>query len=216
MEPSRPLRNALASAVDLILASQNHEGGWRYSPVPADADVSVTVCQVMALRAAWNAGVGDRGTEEASLKAIAYIRRCANGNGSYSYMQGMGGWGEEGASGVPRAGAGAMSLISTGVTDAADRHLGPSLAFLRRHAASHLRSGHYLWYGQYYAAQALFHSPDPADWERYWAVASANLLQRQTVDGTWPSGEGPSPAYGTGMALIILQIPNQYLPILQR
>ncbi len=48
---SRPeLRDALNRAVKLIANSQNNDGGWRYYPQRADADISVTVCQVMALR----------------------------------------------------------------------------------------------------------------------------------------------------------------------
>jgi len=39
-----------------IIESQNAEGGWRYNPRPFDADISVTVCQMMALRSAKNAG----------------------------------------------------------------------------------------------------------------------------------------------------------------
>ena len=49
------LRDCLGQAVEIVIDSQNPEGGWRYQPEPNDADVSVTVCQVMALRAARNA-----------------------------------------------------------------------------------------------------------------------------------------------------------------
>ena len=49
------LRNSLERAVRLIINAQNKEGGWRYEPDSKDADLSVTVCQVMALRAARNA-----------------------------------------------------------------------------------------------------------------------------------------------------------------
>src|SRR5947209_8042835 len=50
------LRGTLHRAVELIINSQNSEGGWRYRPIRADADLSVTICQIMALRAARNAG----------------------------------------------------------------------------------------------------------------------------------------------------------------
>jgi len=56
---------------------------------------------------------------------------------------------------------------------------------------------------------------DGNDWTRYWAAAEPILLRRQWADGVWPQGEA-GPAYGTAMALIILQIPNNDLPILQR
>ena len=48
---SHEIRPKLSAAVDLIVRSQSEQGGWRYEPRPYDADLSVTVCQVMALRA---------------------------------------------------------------------------------------------------------------------------------------------------------------------
>ncbi len=55
---ARPeLREKLAKAVKIIVQSQNKQGGWRYQPVRADADISVTSCEMMALRAARNAGL---------------------------------------------------------------------------------------------------------------------------------------------------------------
>jgi hypothetical protein len=220
MAPDLPVRRALESAIDLILYSQNKEGGWRYNPMPADADISVTICQVMALRAAYNAGVGGHQVVDALDRAVAYVRRCATGNGSFSYQasdNGMGGWGTNGPEGVPRTAAGCMCLISAGITDTADVNLGPALLFLRRNVGAHLHNPtNYFWYGQYYSAQALFHSPDPGDWDAYWQQAVPVILARQDDSGQWTQGEGPGPAYSTAMALIILQIPNNYLPIFER
>jgi hypothetical protein len=219
MAPDQPGRRALEAALDLIYYSQNKEGGWRYSPSPTDADLSVTICQVMALRAAFNAGVGGTQTKETMERALAYVRRCANGNGSFSYQANMGGegWGSTGAEGVPRTAAGVMCLIGMGVSDPKDRNLGPGLQFLRKNVSAHLRAGDgYFWYGQYYASQALFHSPDTKDWDAYWKEAWPTISKRQGRDGQWTQGEGPGPAYATAMALIILQIPNNYLPIFQR
>lgn len=216
MEPSEPVRRSLEAAIDLIHRSQNAEGGWRYQPLPVDADISVTICQVMALRAAWNVGIGGKASVEASARAIAYVRRCATGAGGFSYTASGGSWGTEGAEGVPRAAAGAMSLIGAGISDLADPHLGAAMRFIRRNVPAHLASSNYFWYGEYYAAQAMFHSPEREDWNRYWEQAAPAVLSRQSADGSWPGLEGPGAAYGTAMALIILQIPNQYLPIFQR
>lgn len=216
MEPSEPVRRSLEAAIDLIHRSQNAEGGWRYQPMPIDADISVTICQVMALRAAWNVGIGGKASVDASARAISYVRRCATGGGGFAYTASGGSWGTEGAEGVPRAAAGAMSLIGAGISDVSDPHLGASLRFIRRHVPAHLASTNYFWYGQYYAAQAMFHSPEREDWNRYWDQAAPAILGRQSQDGSWPGLEGPGAAYGTAMALIILQIPNQYLPIFQR
>jgi hypothetical protein len=51
------IREKLTKAVQLIVNTQNDEGGWRYQPVRRDADIWVTICQVMALRAARNGGI---------------------------------------------------------------------------------------------------------------------------------------------------------------
>src|SRR5258708_3367768 len=51
------IREKLEKAVRLIVDTQNNEGGWRYQPMRRDADLSVTVCQINALRAARNAGI---------------------------------------------------------------------------------------------------------------------------------------------------------------
>lgn len=213
--PEQPVRRALETAIDLIHKAQNQEGGWRYTPTPIDADISVTICQVMALRGAYNVGVGGQSSQDAIGRAIAYVRRCSLPDGSFSYTA-RGGGGRGGADAVPRAAAGAMSLIGAGTVDPADRTLGPALAFLRRQVDAHLAgNGDHYWYGQYYAAQALFHSPSGEDWTRYWDRAWPIIAGRQGMEGTWTSDEGGA-AYGTAMALVILQIPNNYLPIFQR
>ncbi len=214
-----PVRRALEAAVDCIHRAQNREGGWRYTPFPNDADLSVTICQVMALRAAYNVGIGGEATVEAVRRAVEYVRSCQNGDGSFAYLRQSVGQGGTGPEGVPRTAAGIMSLVTSGVTDLADQSLGPAYAMLRRQWRDHLQlpgAQNFYWYGQYYTAQALFHSGDPDDWRAYWDAAQPALLARQGADGLWLEGEGPGPVYPTAMALIILQIPNEYLPIFQR
>ena len=51
------VRLVLQRAVDFIVDVQNEEGGWRYEPFAAESDMSIVVCQVMALRAARNIGI---------------------------------------------------------------------------------------------------------------------------------------------------------------
>lgn len=220
MTLERKVRRSLEAAIDLIHKAQNSEGGWRYSPAPIEADISVTICQAMALRAAYNVGVGGATSKSALDRAVGYVRRCSNSDGSFGYMAGgrAGSWGTEGADGVPRAAAGAMTLMHAGIYRADDAVLGPALVFLRKHVEDHLRGqGNWYWYGQYYAAQAMFESPDRADWDRYWAKAWPLIVSRQGADGLW---SGPDTSYGapfnSAMALIILQIPDNYLPILLR
>ena len=84
MSPRPELREKLAKAVKIIVNSQNKEGGWRYQPVRADADISVTVCEIMALRAARNAGLFV--PNETIDRAIDYVKRSQNADGGFMYM----------------------------------------------------------------------------------------------------------------------------------
>ena len=47
----------LRKAIALTVKCQNDAGGWRYQPMKSDADLSITICQIMALRAARDAGI---------------------------------------------------------------------------------------------------------------------------------------------------------------
>ena len=51
------VRDKLQKAIDFIVKSQNAEGGWRYEPYAVESDMSIVVCQVLALRAARNIGI---------------------------------------------------------------------------------------------------------------------------------------------------------------
>ncbi len=199
------VHEALVKAVRLIEGSQNHEGGWRYNPVPYDADVSVTICQVMALRSARNAGLSV--PKETIDRAIAYVRQCQNpADGGFKYMLNSGG------SAFPRSAAGVAALYYAGVYD--DDAITKGLTYLRR-GTNHVAfrtSGHY-FYGHYYAAQAMFLAGGEY-WEQWFPQIREQLVARQLADGSWNSGHGEP--YGTSMSLLILQIPNRLLPIFQK
>ncbi|MFQ5495802.1 MAG: prenyltransferase [Phycisphaerae bacterium] len=201
---NRPeVRESLRRAVRLIVNTQNEEGGWRYQPVRADADISVTVCQIMALRAARNAGVYvDKTVID---RAIQYVHKSQNLDGGFKYMLSSGG------SAFARSGAGVAALQYAGVYggDEIDR----GLAYLKRFTPPSEQSvGHY-FYGHYYGAQAMFLAGD-AYWQAWWPKIRAELLEKQSPEGYWRGQAGKE--YGTAMALIVLQMPNRLLPIFQR
>jgi hypothetical protein len=201
---NRPdVRETLRKAVRLIVNTQNEEGGWRYQPVRADADLSVTVCQVMALRAARNTGVYvDKGVVDA---AIDYVRSSQNPDGGFRYMLTSGG------SAFARSAAGVATLQYAGVYkgEAVER----GLEYIRRFAPPQEQTvGHY-FYGHYYAAQAMFLAGDE-EWHAWWPAIRAELFEKQSPEGFWRGQAGQE--YGTAMALIILQMPNRLLPIFQK
>ncbi len=78
------IREKLRKAVQLIIDTQNNEGGWRYQPVKHDADLSVTICQINALRAARNAGLYvPKDTVDACIR---YVKQSQNPDGGFRYM----------------------------------------------------------------------------------------------------------------------------------
>lgn len=200
------VRDALVKAVDLIVGTQNDEGGWRYNPLPYDADISVTVCQIMALRSARNAGI--KVPKQTIDRAVDYVRRCQNPDGGFKYML------QAGGSAWPRTAAGVSSLFYAGIyeDDSIDRGLG----YLLRTALpghSHPQQAHY-YYGHYYAVQAMYLAGGE-EWKTWWPAVRDELIARQTSNGGWIDRHAGG-AYATAMSLIILQMPKRYLPIFQR
>lgn len=219
------LREPLQRAVSLIVGAQNSEGGWRYQPHVADADMSVTVCQVVALRAARNVGL----EVPASTidRAIAYVKRSAVRPGDPQY-----GWppspvgsfryqpAYDQRTTFALTAAGIVTLHGAGIyadedIELAFRYLEGELEdFSHRWGRQH--EGHYFYYyGHYYAVQA-FHMAGGRRYRSYFEHMERSLLGLQRPDGSWPNRYGPGSAFGTAVACLILQVPREYLPIFQR
>lgn len=196
----------LVRAVRLIERTQNAEGGWRYNPVPHDADLSVTICQVMALRSARNAGIEvDKDVIE---RAIEYVRRLRNPDGGFRYQTQLG------TSLWPRSAAGVASLYYAGVYE--DDAIEGGLDYVKRMAMPgepHPQRAHY-YYGHYYAVQAMYLAGGE-HWAQWWPAIRDELVENQLPDGSWEDRAIGS-AYATAMSLIVLQMPNRYLPIFQK
>jgi hypothetical protein len=199
------IRPKLSKAVNLIVQTQNNEGGWRYHPIRREADISVTVCQVMALRAARNAGL--HVPRETIDRAIEYVKRSQNPDGGFMYMI------QGGESAFPRSAAGIVALYSAGIYEGPEITKGINYLMLhvpRGDAFS--RETHY-FYGHYYAVQAMWQSGGKY-WSDWYPAIRDELLARQHPDGSWM--DSICLEYGTAMACIVLQMPKNYLPIFQR
>ena len=200
----KSIKPAIKKAVDLIVASQGPQGGWRYSPRPSDADISVTIMQVMAIRAAKNAGIHVK--DEVIKKAIAYVKRCHDArSGGYSYMPGTG-------PGFARTAAGVCVLHLTG--EHKDSDIPRSVEYLK----DHFNAREHFWYGHYYASHAM-HQVGGKDWKEWYERMNKEFLPMQKTDGSWDSGSdrhGSGPVYQTSIAVIGLSVPMNYLPIFQR
>ena len=144
------IREKLEKAVRLIIDTQNGEGGWRYQPVRADADLSVTICQINALRAARNAG---------------HLRAQGDGRGLHPVRQAVARTPTAGSATCSTAAAapsrgrrrGWWRCTRAAVYDAKEVDAG--ITYLKNHIARDPaaagRNGHY-FYGHYYAAQAMW------------------------------------------------------------
>jgi hypothetical protein len=204
MTGDEEVKKVLKKSIDLIVKTQNSEGGWRYEPSPTGADISVTIMQVMALRGAKDSGL--HVPDETMKKALKYINRCHDPRtGGYRYMPYSSG------PGYARTAAGICVLQLCGEYEA--KEIEAAVKFLEMQGDDRQ---HY-WYGHYYAAHA-FNQVGGKKWEDYYARMKAKLLATQKTSGEWlermEAHNGP--AYQTAIAVLILSVPSHYLPIYQR
>ncbi|NIP96654.1 MAG: terpene cyclase/mutase family protein [Akkermansiaceae bacterium] len=199
------LKTSLRRAVDIVLRAQNPEGGWRYNPEPRDADLSMTVMQLVALNSAREAGIAVPDTT--IDQATKYVLSCQDeSSGGFRYMP------NSGEPGFARTAAGVMSLIMCGQR----RHKATQrgLAFLKAYPERKFDKNYPRFhYSHYYAVQAMYQAGE-SDFQAWYPKISATILSKQEQDGSWRGAHGQ--AYGTSLSILILGVPYRYLPIYQR
>jgi hypothetical protein len=269
MSRAPELRDKLQSAVELTVSCQNDTGGWRYAPFTVDSDMSVTVCQVVALRAARNVGL--RVPQSTIDRALGYVIQSAitqsvdsleadDDVGAFTYQPVTTKFNR---SSFSLAAAGLTTLFQAGLYDnaslaayverrglARDEHGGkkppPSVdatvAYMKAHyrdtlSGSAQNGRHYFfYYGNYYAAQAMYNVGGTAEgapqWERWYDTVRRDILSMEVrgraagpdggalaalPESHWESNVGVSQhTFATAVAILILSIPFDYLPIHQR
>jgi len=147
-------------------------------------------------------------------RCVKYVRACQNADGGFAYMP------RQGPSAFPRSAAGICALYSAGVYEGEDIRRG--LDYLMKFKPGRVQYGrgagldmHY-FYGQYYAAQVMW-TAGGGYWKEWFPAIREELVARARyrTDGSIPDPTVCAD-YGTAMACIILQIPNNYLPIMQK
>jgi len=209
------LKRMLRDSINLIIKSQNAEGGWRYYPDSPDADLSVTICQIMALRAARNAGLF---IEKSVVdRCVQYVKACQDRQqGWFRYQkQGgpMAGNGFDNQA-FARTAAGVCALYSAGIYEGPEITLG--LEYLKKTRSTRFNGQdfHY-FYGHYYAVQAMW-TAGGSYWSEWFPWIRDELVSRQKLQNSGAWRDAICEHYGTAMACVILQIPNNYLPIFQK
>jgi hypothetical protein len=196
------VRNALQEALEFTVKSQNATGGWRYVPLTNDSDMSVTVCQVVALRAARNVGIKvPRATIDRALRYVimsAITDGVRGPTGAFWYQPHDQQYNRPSFS---LCAAGLTTLFQAGLYDdeAVKRHIKVhkipkavppsierSVRYMEREYDNiwHRRGAggpeHYFYYyGNYYAAQAMYQigGKDPEAWSRWYRQVRDHLLQ---------------------------------------
>ncbi len=218
------IHDRLQRAIDLILASQAHpkpevhRGGWRYEPTSPDADLSVTVWQVMALRSAKNDGLDVPAT--AIDQAIAYLQRSftssirpdgqpADAVAGFSYQAG------HRNPTFTMTSAGLLAMQVCGQYDSPFVH--GAVAWLKDRPPRWQER--FSMYGTYYYAQAMA-GQDEQTAQQARRLVQEMLLEHQQEDGSWVARDGEERSrggvYGTSLAILSLCVKYHYLPIYQR
>lgn len=205
MSARKDLGEKVRAAVGLILRAQNLQGGWRYTPEPLDADLSVTISQMMALRAARNAGIYVPG--EAIRQSVDYVRRSQNTDGGFMYQL------EGGESRFPLTAGAIVALQNAGRYEGEELELAYQFLERRRRQSLSPITHNYFFYAHYYAVQAMWQRGGEAFADYYQDIRDV-LLEMQSQDGSWSDLIGRH--YGSAMACLILSAPNSLLPIFQR
>ena len=201
------IRQRLEQVVGVIVNGQSPVGGWRYRPDAKDADISVTVLQVAALRAAKNAGLAV--PQDTIDRAIAFIGKCYNEKaGGFSYQPG-------GGPGFARTAAAIYSLQVCGKYDDPEVMKGSEYLF------AHDKDTEEWWpYGCYYAAPAQYMIGGNT-WERWYQQMKTRLTATVLKDGDmsyWDEKRGQrlGAIYDTAVFVTILAMPYHYIPLYQR
>ncbi len=209
VEVGRMIRNGLR----LIEDSQSREGGWYYTPEnPKGLDeASITICALQALRAA--NGIGFAVPKRVIDGAIGYVKKCQNEAGSFKYSVTL----PDRHPSFALTVAAISTLHAAGIYDSPEIRKG--LEYARRSLKNYPRNpmgvakDEFFFYANFYAAQAFYQSGGDL-WHSWYFPARQYLLKRQGGDGSWNDNYGVE--FGTAMAVLILEIPLNYLPIFQR
>jgi prenyltransferase beta subunit len=193
------VKPALAKAVELILRSQAvekgaiHAGGWRYWADSSDSDLSVTIWQMLALKAASDVGVP---VPRASMeRAIGYVRSCQHLQGGFGYQPG----------GIPNEARTAGALVALrvcGVREGGD--VERARAWLKERPLA--VDTPWFYYAGLHMAHAGIGFSEPAVW------------REQRSDGSWLAPEKSTertkggPVYCTALAVMALTAKFNYLP----
>ncbi|MCA1963160.1 MAG: hypothetical protein LDL31_04350 [Prosthecobacter sp.] len=223
-DTDQKVRDMAEKGIRLILRAQQtpkseaNRGGWRYEPSSSDSDISVSVWQLMALRAAKNSGI--EVPKEAIDNAIAYIKRSyraeRDSNGRLKQLEAAFSYEPYGGRQTfSTTSAGLLSLQVAGQYDIPEV-IGSSNWLLKFPPEV---NEPWFFYGCYYYAQGMYQrGGDHAATARQ--KTENMLISSQSPEGAWYPRNGneksAGPVYATSLALLSLSVYHHFLPIYQK
>ena len=207
----------------------NERGGWRYDPYTVESDVSVTCWQLLVLHTARQAGY--EVDPSVFSAALAYLNRAyvlvkpeagqeqGGPVGGYLYRPGF--------TYEPSRSSTALVLFIQSLFGAADeQRTRQALRYLSRYPLTWdgNQYGGYFFFSGFYMVQGMFQFGGE-DWESFGPRMTTLLLDHQAGDGSWPYPPGnvsqeqmtsTGPSYPVAMAVLMLSLDKQYLPMYQR
>lgn len=222
------LESIIEDALKMIVRAQNTEhkpkvlegpintdsdeyGGWRYRPNSTDSDISVTGWQILALKAALNAGFF---IPDWTLPAGAkYLRACYDED-EHAFAYEAGG----GSTGCARTGIGVLGLQLSGYPD--DSLIAPAMRFMQDNPPvwnfEDPGEGWPFYYWYYGTRTMLFSGGD--DW-RIWKEWMCRLLvDNQNDDGSWDGAqdENEMVIFTTSLGALMLEFCCGHVPVYMR
>ncbi|MFT4688586.1 MAG: prenyltransferase/squalene oxidase repeat-containing protein [Verrucomicrobiia bacterium] len=205
------IRSKVQRVVRLIVSAQadqdQHHGGWRYRPIAKDADISVTVLQLVAIRAAKNAGL--EVPQKTIDDAVAYVKRCYKpGEGGFCYQPNR-------EAGFARTAAAIYSLQVCGLYE------DPMVAAGSKFLFETQREDHeWFTYGNFYAAPAHYMIGGQI-WKKWYDDVKKILLSQVVEEKGMAYWEargrgGVGTNFTTAVYTMILSMPYNYIPLYQR
>jgi len=227
------LKDILTRAAVYAGNAQSTQGGWFYTSAKDGHDSdegSVTVTQMQGLRACREAGIPVN--KDIMKKGYDYLKKSTTQRGGVVYSLGRGGFGAGVGGERPALTAAAIAcLFSAG--EYKDEHVKKWFKYCyesRLHEQG-FQGGHDE-YTQFYLAPSIYFLgedgwtklfPDSgADKRVTWGKYREGMFQRlagsQSGDGSWQAAGGWSvgPVFSTSVALCIMQLDNNVLPVFQK
>ncbi|MBI4607239.1 MAG: terpene cyclase/mutase family protein [Planctomycetes bacterium] len=202
------IRKALDAAVTLTRRVQSEDGGWAYSATWWEHEGTLTVTQLQALRACRDVGIFVPGA--VIDNGVRFIERSSNSDGSVRYRVDPS---EEPRPGVTCAAV--VALWNAGKYDSP--YLKRSQDYVNRYIRHRWEREKHAEYVEYYLAQAKW-VMGGATWGEFYRLASQDLVRLQQPDGHWEGADRYQygTTFATAIALLVLQLPYDRLPVYQR